>query len=160
MPIVAGATLPEGTLTHMTPEGPKPISTQELFAGKKVVVFGVPGAFTPTCSKQHLPGYVRSIEAIKAKGVDTVACFAVNDVHVMHAWGEANGATGKILMLADGNGAYARALGLEVDLSAFGMGVRSRRFSMIVDDGVVKEVNVESAPGVSVSGAEATACQL
>ncbi len=159
MSIVAGATVPEGTLTHMTADGPRPITTQELFAGKKVVVFGVPGAFTPTCSRQHLPGYVQACDAIKAKGIDTIACLAVNDVHVMHAWGEASGATGKVLMLADGNGVYAKALGLDTDLSAFGMGVRSKRFSMVVDNGVVTEVNVEAAPGVSVSGAQAT-CRL
>jgi peroxiredoxin len=160
MPIAVGDTLPEGTLTHMTAEGPKPITTGELFAGKKVVVFGVPGAFTPTCSKQHLPGYVKEADAIKAKGVDTIACLAVNDVHVMHAWAEANAAADKILMLADGNASYVQALGLDVDLSDAGMGRRSRRFSMIVDDGVVKELNVEPARGVSVSGADATACRL
>jgi peroxiredoxin len=131
-----------------------------LFAGKKVVLFAVPGAFTPTCSKQHLPGYLAQHDAIKAKGVDTIACLAVNDVFVMDEWARANGVGDRIVMLADGNGAYAKALGLEFDLSGFGMGTRSRRFSMVVDNGVVKELNVESGAGVSVSGAEATACQI
>ncbi len=160
MPITAGQTIPEGTFTHMTPDGPRPITTRELFAGKRVVLFGVPGAFTPTCSKQHLPGYVKSADAIKAAGVDTIACLSVNDVHVMHAWAQASGAEGTITMLADGNGDYVRALGLDIDLSRFGMGTRARRFSMIVDDGTVIEVNVEAGPGVSVSGADATMCQL
>ena len=160
MSITNGSSLPDGTLTRMTPEGPRPITTQELFAGKKVVLFAVPGAFTPTCSKQHLPGYVTSADAIRAKGVDTIACLAVNDIFVMQAWAEASGAADKILMLADGNGAYTKALGLEVDLTGFGMGTRAKRFSMIVDNGIVRELNVEAAPGVSVSGAEATSCQL
>ncbi len=160
MSIKVGESLPEGTFTRMTEAGPAPVTTKELFAGKKVVLFAVPGAFTPTCSKQHLPGYLAQHDAIKAKGVDTIACLAVNDVFVMDEWARANGVGNRIVMLADGNGAYAKALGLEFDLSGFGMGTRSRRFSMVVDDGVVKELNVESGAGVSVSGAEATACQL
>jgi peroxiredoxin len=160
MSIKVGDTLPEGTFTRMTATGPAPVSTHDLFAGKKVVLFGVPGAFTPTCSKQHLPGYVAQHDAIKAKGVDTIACLAVNDVFVLDEWARASGVGDKIVMLADGNGAYTKALGLEFDLSGFGMGTRSRRFSMVVDQGVVKELNVESGPGVSVSGAEQTACQL
>lgn len=160
MSIKVGDSLPEGTFTRMTDGGPAPVTTRELFGGKKVVLFAVPGAFTPTCSKQHLPGYLEQHDAIKAKGVDTIACLAVNDVFVLDEWAKANGVGDKILMLADGNGAYARALGLEFDLSGFGMGTRSRRFSMIVDDGVVKELNLEAGPGVSVSGAGATACQL
>lgn len=160
MSIKVGETLPEGTFTRMTESGPAPVTTRELFAGKKVVLFAVPGAFTPTCSKQHLPGYLQEHDAIKARGVDTIACLAVNDVFVLDEWAKANGVGDRILMLADGNGAYVKALGLEFDLSGFGMGTRSRRFSMVVVDGVVKELNVEAGPGVSVSGAGATACQL
>ena len=160
MSIKGGESLPEGTFTRMTEAGPAPVTTKELFAGKKVVLFAVPGAFTPTCSKQHLPGYLAQHDAIKAKGVDTIACMAVNDVFVMDEWARANGVGDRIVMLADGNGTYTKALGLEFDLSGFGMGIRSRRFSMVVDDGVVKELNVESGAGVSVSGAEATVCQL
>ena len=160
MSIKVGESLPEGTFTRMTEAGPAPVTTKELFAGKKVVLFAVPGAFTPTCSKQHLPGYLAQHDAIKAKGVDTIACMAVNDVFVMDEWARANGVGDRIVMLADGNGTYTKALGLEFDLSGFGMGIRSRRFSMVVDDGVVKELNVESGAGVSVSGAEATVCQL
>lgn len=160
MSIKVGDTLPEGTFTRMTDAGPAPVTTADLFRGKKVVLFAVPGAFTPTCSKQHLPGYLHEHDAIKAKGVDTIACMAVNDVFVLDEWAKAHGVGNRILMLADGNGAYTRALGLEFDLSGFGMGTRSRRFSMVVHDGVVKELNVESGAGVSVSGASATACQL
>jgi peroxiredoxin len=160
MTIKIGDTIPEGTFSRMTESGPAPISTRELFAGRKVILFGVPGAFTPTCSKQHLPGYLSKYEALKAKGVDAIACMAVNDVFVMDAWGRANDVGDRVLMLADGNGAYTRALGLEFDLSGFGMGTRSRRFSMVVEDGVVTQLNVESGPGVSVSGADALACQI
>jgi peroxiredoxin len=160
MSIKVGDSLPEGTFTRMTGSGPAPVTTRELFEGKKVVLFAVPGAFTPTCSKQHLPGYLQEHDAIKAKGVDTIACLAVNDVFVMDEWARANEVGDRILMLADGNGAYTKALGLEFDLSGFGMGTRSRRFSMVVDNGVVKELNVEQGAGVSVSGAGATVCQL
>ena len=160
MPIKIGDTIPEGTFTRMTEKGPAPLSTRELFAGKTVVLFGVPGAFTPTCSQQHLPGYLSQYDALKSKGVDAIACMAVNDVFVMDAWGRANGVGERILMLADGNGAFTRALGLELDLSGFGMGTRSKRFSLLVEDGFVKQANVESGPGVSVSGAESLICQL
>jgi glutaredoxin/glutathione-dependent peroxiredoxin len=160
MAIQAGDTFPEATLMHMTEKGPASISTKELFAGKKVVLFGVPGAFTPTCSNQHLPGYVKEAGALKAKGVDLIACVAVNDPFVMDAWGKAQGATGKVMMLADGNGELARKLGLEMDGSKFGLGQRNKRFSMILENGVVKEVNVEAPGEFKVSGAEATFCQL
>jgi peroxiredoxin len=160
MSIKTGDRLPDGTFTRMTDSGPAPATTQEIFSGKKVVLFAVPGAFTPTCSKQHLPGYVKEHAAFKAKGVDTIACLAVNDVFVMDAWAKASEAGDRILMLADGNGAYTKALGLEFDLTGFGMGWRSKRFSMVVVDGVVKELNVEGGPGVSVSGASATVCQV
>jgi glutaredoxin/glutathione-dependent peroxiredoxin len=161
MAIGVGDRLPEGTFTHMTENGPAPVTTAELFGGKKVVLFGVPGAFTPSCHKQHLPGYVAQYDAIKAKGIDTIACLAVNDAFVLDAWAKASGADGKVEMLADGNGAYVKALGMDLDLSGFGLGTRSKRFSAIVEDGVVKELNVEEAAGkVTSSGAEATICQL
>jgi peroxiredoxin len=143
----------------MTPTGPAPITTQEVFGGKKVVFFAVPGAFTPTCSKQHLPGYVTNADAIKSRGVDTIACLAVNDVFVMDAWGKAQGVGDKILLLADGSAEFVRTLGLEFDASKVGMGTRSRRFSMVVDDGVVKELNVEAPGEFKVSSAEST-CHL
>ena len=160
MTIKAGDRIPEGKLGIMTKEGPGSLTTQELFKGKKVVLFSVPGAFTPTCSNSHLPGYIKHAAEIKAKGVDEIACLAVNDVFVMDEWAKANGVGDRILMLADGNGTYTKALGLEFDLSKLGLGIRSRRFSMIVDNGVVKELNVEPDAGVSVSGAGATVCQL
>jgi peroxiredoxin len=160
MSIKTGDRLPEGSFMRMTLSGPAPITTDEIFKGKKVVLFSVPGAFTPTCSNQHLPGYVEKAEEFKAKGVDTIACVAVNDVFVMDAWGKAKGAAGKVMLLADGNGDYAKALGLELDATKFGMGLRSKRFSMIVEDGVVKELNVEAPGEFKVSAAEATVCQL
>ncbi len=160
MPIQTGDAFPDATLMQMTEKGPAPVSTKELFAGKKVVLFGVPGAFTPTCSNQHLPGYIRDADAIRAKGVDLIACVAVNDPFVMDAWGKAKGATGKVLMLSDGNGELAKKLGLEMDGSKFGLGQRNKRFSMIVQDGVVKELNVEAPGEFKISSAEATVCQL
>jgi peroxiredoxin len=154
--IEVGNRIPEGTFKVMTESGPAPLTTGELFDGKKVVFFSVPGAFTPTCSNKHLPGYVRNAEGIKAKGIDTIACMAVNDVFVMDAWGKAQGAEGKVLMLADGNGEFTKALGLELDATKSGMGIRSKRFSMVVDDGVVKELHVEAPGEFKVSSAEAT----
>jgi peroxiredoxin len=158
--IKTGDRIPDAAFTRMTASGPAPITTAELFGGRKVIVFGVPGAFTPTCSKQHLPGYLAQHDAIKAKGIDTIACLAVNDVFVLDAWARANDAGDRILMLADGNATFVKAVGLEFDLSGFGMGTRSKRFSMVVDDGVVTRLNVEEGPGVSVSGAESTSCGL
>ena len=143
MTINVGDRMPVGEFKRMGGSGPEPVTTEALFAGKKVVLFSVPGAFTPTCSVQHLPGYVENADAIKAKGVDTVACMAVNDVFVMSAWGESANAGDNVLMLADGNGEYARALGLELDASGFGMGTRGQRFSLIVEDGVVTQLNIE-----------------
>ncbi len=160
MSIAVGSRIPEATFTRMGPEGPAPITTKEVFGGKKVVLFSVPGAFTPTCSKKHLPGYIKEADAIKAKGVNTIACMAVNDVFVMDAWAKAAGAGDKVLMLADGNAELTKKLGLEMDASKHGMGLRSKRFSMIVEDGVVKELNVEAPGEFNVSSAEATACQL
>jgi peroxiredoxin len=160
MTIKVGDKMPKGQFTRMGANGPEPVTTDSLFNGKRVVLFSVPGAFTPTCSAKHLPGFVNNIDELKKKGVDTVACMAVNDVFVMKAWGEASKATGKVEMLADGNGEYARALGLELDASKFGMGMRGKRFSVIVDNGVVKSLNVEPAGEFGVSSAEAALKQL
>ncbi len=160
MSINVGDKMPKGQFMRMGPKGPEPMSTDELFGGKKVVLFSVPGAFTPTCSAKHLPGFIQNAEALKGKGVDTVACMAVNDVFVMSAWGDSAKAGGKVMMLADGNGEYARALGLEMDASKFGMGTRGKRFSIIVDDGVVKQLNVEPAGEFGVSSAESALRQL
>ena len=158
--IKVGDRLPEAEFITMTADGTQKFTSGTVFAGRKVVLFAVPGAFTPTCSMNHMPGFVKEADAIKAKGVDTIACTAVNDHHVMAAWGKASGAEGKILMLADGNATFARALGLNNDLTASGMGERSRRYSMIVEDGVVKALNVEDKPGVNVSGADTILNQL
>ena len=160
MSIKVGDKMPQGQFTRMGANGPEPISTDELFRGKKVLLFSVPGAFTPTCSAKHLPGYIQNAEALKAKGVDTIACMAVNDVFVMSAWGESSKAAGKVVMLADGNGEYARALGLELDASKFGMGKRGKRFSVIVDDGIVSQINVEPPGEFGVSSAETALKQL
>src|SRR5215467_4188312 len=138
--------MPAGTFKRMTKEGPKELSSEELFKGKRVVLFSVPGAFTPTCDAKHLPGFVQLADQIRAKGVDTIACMAVNDVFVMNAWGKSSGVGDKIAMLADGNGDYARALGLELDGKKFGMGTRGQRFAIIVKDGVASDVFVEE-PG-------------
>ncbi len=154
MAIKAGERMPQGTLKTMTQDGPRDISTDELFKGKKVVLFCVPGAFTPTCSAKHLPGFLQHAADLKAKGVDTVACMAVNDVFVMSAWGKSAGAGDKVLMLADGNGDYAKALGLTMDGSRFGMGTRGQRFALVVDNGVARQVYVEAPGEFKVSAAE------
>lgn len=160
MAIKAGDRIPNGKFSLMTKDGPGSLSTQELFSGKKVVLFSVPGAFTPTCSNSHLPGYIKHAADIKAKGVDTIACMAVNDAFVMDAWGKDRGVGDKILMLADGNGEFTRALGLELDANGFGMGKRSQRFSMVVNDGIVEELNVEAPREFKVSTAECVLGQL
>jgi len=160
MAIKVGDRMPAGTLTLMGRDGPEPVATDELFLGKKVVLFSVPGAFTPTCSAKHLPGYIESAGAIKGRGVDTIACMAVNDIHVMDAWGRATKAGDDVLMLADGNAAYAIALGLEFDGSGAGMGTRGQRFSMVVYDGVVTQLNIEPPREFGVSSAEAMLEQL
>ena len=160
MTIKVGDKLPAGTLTQMTKDGPQKISTAQLFGGRKVVVFSVPGAFTPTCDAKHLPGFVQNADAIRAKGVDTIACMAVNDVFVMNAWGKASHVDDKILMLADGNAEYARALGLEMDASGFGMGLRGKRFAIVADNGVVRGLYVEGPGEFKVSGAEHVLSQL
>ncbi|MER8487939.1 peroxiredoxin [Mesorhizobium australicum] len=153
MTISVGDKLPEATFKTMTADGAKPITSAEIFPGKKVVLFGVPGAFTPTCSNNHLPGYLENHDAILARGVDTIAVVSVNDVHVMGAWARFTGGEGKILFLADGNGDFAKAVGLDADYSGGGMGLRSKRFSMIIDDGKVTALYVETKPGVDESGA-------
>ena len=150
MTIKVGDKVPEGMLTVMGAEGPAGISTVDIFSGKKVVLFAVPGAFTPTCSMAHLPGFVVHVDAIKAKGVDTVACMSVNDVFVMDAWGKAANAE-HLMMLADGNGDFTKALDLVLDASVYGMGARSKRFAMIVNDGVVSLLNVDEAALESTS---------
>ncbi|NGN40503.1 peroxiredoxin [Mesorhizobium sp. CGMCC 1.15528] len=154
MTISVGDKLPEATFKTMTFDGAKAVTTAEIFAGKKVVLFGVPGAFTPTCSNNHLPGYLENHDAIISRGVDTIAVVAVNDHFVMGAWANFTGGEGKILYLADGNGDFVRAAGLEADLSGGGLGIRSKRFSMIVDNGKVTALNIEDSPGQAVeSGA-------
>ena len=156
MTINVGDRLPSVTLKQLTSEGVKEFTTDEIFRGKRVVLIAVPGAFTPACSQRHLPGYVDKATDIKAKGIDEIACVAVNDAFVMGAWGRDQKAEGKVRMLADGSGDFARALGLELDLSKGGLGTRSKRYSMLVEDGVVKSLNVEQQPGqVEASGAEA-----
>ncbi len=155
MTIAVGDKVPSAKLKTMTAEGPKDISTDDIFAGKKVVMFAVPGAFTPTCSAKHLPGFVEKAAQLKAKGVDTVACLSVNDAFVMGAWGKAQNTDGKVLMLADGSAAFTKQLGLDLDLSGPGMGVRSKRYAMIVDNGVVKKLNVEAPGAFEVSSADA-----
>lgn len=160
MTIKVGDSIPNASLHTMTGEGPKPITTDAIFKGKKVVLFAVPGAFTPGCSNAHLPGFVVNVDAIKAKGVDTVACVAVNDAFVMDAWGKSQNAE-HLLMLADGNGDFTRALGLELDATGFGLGKRSKRYSMIVDNGKVTHLNVEpDGAGIKESTAEKILEQL
>jgi peroxiredoxin len=145
----------------MTEKGPAPVKTADYFKGRKVVVFALPGAFTPTCSNQHLPGFIQKSEAIKGKGIAEIACLSVNDAFVMGAWGKAQGAEGKVTMLGDGNAEFTKKLGLEFDGSGFGMGTRSSRYSMLVDDGVVKSLNKEPNPGeAKVSGADTILGQL
>ena len=145
MTIKVGDKIPSATLMEMQDGKPTPVTTDSLFAGKKVALFALPGAFTPTCSAKHVPGFVNNYDALKAKGVDAIACVSVNDAFVMGAWGKDQKAGDKVHMLADGNGDFTRALGLEIDASKFGMGKRSQRYSMIVDNGVVKSLNVEAA---------------
>ncbi len=160
MSIQAGEKMPSGVFGAMTDAGPGAVSTDDLFGGKKVVLFSVPGAFTPTCSMNHLPGFVDHADDILGKGVDTIACMAVNDVFVMDAWGKDRGVGDKVSMLADGNGEYTRALGLEMDGSGFGMGMRGQRFAIIVDDGVAAHVAVEEPGKFDVSSAESVLANL
>jgi len=160
MSIKVGDKLPDATFMEMTADGPAPLSTADVFGGKTIALFAVPGAYTPTCSAKHLPGFVDHLDDFKAKGVDEVVCTSVNDVFVMGAWGKSAGADGKVRMLADGNGTFAKALGLEMDGSGFGMGQRSQRYSMIVKDGTVAELNVEQGGEFKVSSADYMLGQL
>ena len=160
MSINAGDKMPSGSFMVITAEGPRDLSTDELFSGKTVVLFSVPGAFTPTCDAKHLPGFVQHADAIKAKGVDTIACMAVNDMFVMKAWGQSANVGDAVLMLADGNGDYTKALGLELDARGFGLGMRGQRFAIIVKDGVASVVNVEAGGEFKVSSAEHILSQL
>jgi glutaredoxin/glutathione-dependent peroxiredoxin len=154
MTIKVGDKVPSVTLRYVSPDGVQAITTDDFFRGKKVALFGVPGAYTRTCSERHLPGYVSHADELKAKGVDTIACIAVNDQFVMDAWGKERGAAGKVVMLGDGSGDFVRAIGLELDRIKEGMGVRTQRYSMLVDDGVVKALNVEQPGQFDVSSAE------
>jgi len=160
MTIKVGDKMPTGNFTRMATDGPQKLSTDELFAGKTVVFFSVPGAFTPTCDAKHLPGFVELVDELKGKGVDVIACTAVNDVFVMNAWGKLAGVGDKILMLADGNGEYVKALGLELDATGYGMGLRGQRFAIIVKDGVATQVNIESPGEFKVSAADYVLKQL
>jgi len=160
MTIKVGDTIPSMKLMVATPEGPKETSTDDIFKGKKVVLFAVPGAFTPTCSAKHLPGFVQNADAIKAKGVDAIACISVNDAFVMGAWGKDQGTGEKVTMLADGSANFAKALGLELDITARGMGVRSQRYALVAEDGKVTHLGVEAPGGFEVSKAEAILASL
>ena len=160
MTIQLGEKIPAVSLKAVTPEGTKDMTTDEIFGGKKVVLFAVPGAFTPLCSAKHLPGFIEHADAILAKGVDTIACLSVNDAFVMDAWAKDRGAGDKVLLLADGNADFTRAVGLELDGSSFGMGVRSQRYALVVEDGVVKHAAVEAPMKFDVSKAEDILSQL
>ena len=155
MAIAVGDKIPSAKLKTMTAEGPKDISTDDIFSGKKVVLFAVPGAFTPTCSAKHLPGFVEKAAEIKGRGIDTIACLAVNDAFVMGAWGKAQNTGDKVLMLADGAAAFTKQIGLDLDLTGPGMGVRSKRYAMVVDNGTVKALQVEAPGAFEVSSADA-----
>jgi len=160
MTIKVGDKMPSGTLTQATKDGPQKISAEEFFKGRKVVLFSVPGAFTPTCDAKHLPGFVEKAAEIRGKGVDAIACLAVNDAFVMNAWGKSQNTDGKVEMLADGNAEYTKALGLDMDASGYGMGTRGQRFTIVVDDGVVTQLNVEAKGEFKVSSAEHVLTQL
>ena len=160
MTIKVGDAVPSATLIKATEAGPQPLSTEALFAGRTVALFSVPGAFTPTCSAKHLPGYISNADGIKAAGVDEIVCISVNDAFVMGAWGQSAGAADKVTMLADGNGDFVKALGLTMDGSKFGMGLRGQRFSMLVRNGIVEQLNVEEPGAFQVSSAEHLMGQL
>jgi peroxiredoxin len=160
MAISVGDRIPDVTLRTMTNDGPAAIGSEEALGKGKVVLFAVPGAFTPTCSDHHLPGFVLRADDILAKGVDSIACISVNDPFVMGAWGQVQGTEGKVIMLSDGNGEFTAAIGLELDGSGFGLGTRSQRYAAIIDDGVITELMVESAPGLDVSSADSVLSKL
>ena len=149
MSIKLGDRLPEATFVTMGKDGPEKRGVADVFRGKRVVLFAVPGAFTPTCHSKHMPGFIQHAEAFRARGIDTIACVAVNDIHVLTAWGKASGADGTILFLADGNGDFTRAVGMELDGTAFGMGRRSQRYAMLVEDRVVNAIHLEAQPGIA-----------
>ena len=155
MTIKVGDKVPAAKLQIKTKDGVQTKTTDELFGGKKVVLFALPGAFTPTCSAKHLPGFVNNHQALKSKGIDSVACLSVNDAFVMDAWGKDQGVEDKVMMLADGNGEFTKAVGLTMDATGYGMGLRSQRYAMVVEDGVVKKLNVEAPGAFEVSSAEA-----
>jgi len=154
MTIATGDKIPSATLMEMRDGAPRALKTEELFTGKKVVLFALPGAFTPTCSAKHLPGFIQHAAELAEKGIDTIACLAVNDAFVMGAWGNSQGAGDKVMMLADGNGDFTKLLGLEMDATKYGMGTRSQRYAMVVEDGIVKQLHVEEPGAYSVSSAE------
>ncbi|MBC7833205.1 MAG: peroxiredoxin [Hyphomicrobium sp.] len=160
MTIKVADKLPDTGFMVMTAEGPAKKSTADVFAGKKVALFAVPGAYTPTCQQQHMPGFVARVDELKGKGIDVIACTAVNDIFVLTQFAKDTGAAGKIVMLADGNGDFAKALGLDIDLAGFGLGLRSKRYAMLVDDGVVKVLNVEDAPPQHDKSSAATLCSM
>ncbi|MEO1206964.1 MAG: peroxiredoxin [Pseudomonadota bacterium] len=160
MAISIGDKLPEAKFMVMGDEGPAPKTTAEIFGGRKVALFAVPGAFTPTCHQQHMPGFLANLDKLSDKGVDAVVCTAVNDIFVLTNWAEATGATGKVEMIADGNAEFVKAIGLEIDLSGFGLNTRSKRYSMLVDDGVVKILNIDEAPPVHDKSSAETLCSM
>ncbi len=160
MTIQVGDSIPSATLNIMTADGPSAITTDDIFKGKTVALFGLPGAFTPTCSAQHLPGFVANADALKAKGVDSIVCLAVNDVFVMGAWGKDQNVGDKVTLVADGSAAFTKAAGLELDLTERGLGLRCQRFSMVVDDGVVKSLNIDPAGSFEATSAEKILEQL
>ena len=160
MTIKVGDKIPDAKFTVMGPEGPAARTTDEVFKGKKVALFAVPGAYTPTCHKNHMPGFVDRVAELKAKGIDTIACTAVNDIFVFNHWAEETGAAGKIEMLSDGSGDFVKAIGLEIDLTGFGLGVRSKRYAMLVEDGVVKVLNIDESPPVHDKSSAETLCSM
>ncbi|MEM1371894.1 MAG: peroxiredoxin [Pseudomonadota bacterium] len=160
MAISVGDRLPDAKFMTMGAEGPAPKSANEVFAGRKVALFAVPGAFTPTCHEQHMPGFLGRLDDIKAKGVDAVVCTAVNDIFVLDHWAKATGAAGKVEIMSDGNAEFAKALGLDIDLSGFNLGVRSKRYAMLVDDGVVKVLNIDESPPVHDKSSADTLCSM
>jgi len=160
MTIQVGDTIPSTTLSIMTEDGPSAVTTDEIFKGKKVALFGLPGAFTPTCSARHLPGFVANADALKAKGVDSIVCLAVNDAFVMGAWGKDQGVGDKVTLVADGSAQFTKAAGLELDLTERGLGLRCQRFSMVVDDGVVKSLSIDPAGSFEATSAEKMLEQL
>lgn len=160
MTIKVGEKLPDATFTVMGPDGPKPVTSADVFAGKKVALFAVPGAYTPTCHQKHLPGFLQHMDDLAKQGVDTIACTAVNDIFVLDYWARDTGADGKVMMLADGSAKFAKAIGLDIDLTDHGLGVRSKRYAMLVDDGVVKILNVDEAPPSHDKSSAETLCSM